>query len=74
MQQSTDTFQHVIGDSFGVSGSMDVKENPGGWVGGVGVPVAVKYRRPYAITFTVVTHSILCIMAEFWQSCQVSQL
>ena len=63
MQQSADTFQHVIGDLFI-------------WCRGCGVrvcvPDTVKYRWPYAITFTVVTHIILCTVAKFWQSCQVS--
>ena len=40
----------------------DVKENPGG------VPVTVKYRRPYA--GTVVTNSILCIVAALWRGCR----
>ena len=35
-------------------------------VGGGG-PVAVKYRRPYAIT--VVTDRILCIVAAMWRGC-----
>ena len=48
----------------------DVKENPGWvcvWVGG-GRAVAVKYRRPDAIT--VVTDSILCIVAAMWRGCR----
>ncbi len=40
----------------------DVKENPGGF------PVTVKYRRPYAST--VVTDSILCIVAAIWRGCR----
>ena len=40
----------------------DVKENPGGF------PVTVKYRRPYAST--VVTDSILRIVAAFWRGCR----
>ena len=38
----------------------DVKENTGGF------PVTVKYRRPYAST--VVTDSILCIVAAIWRA------
>ena len=44
----------------------DVKENPGG------VPVTVKYRRPYAIT--VVTDSIVCIVAAIWRGCRNFEL
>ena len=33
-----------------------------------GVPVTVKYRRPYAST--VVTDSILCIVAAIWRGCR----
>ena len=40
----------------------DLKENPGG------VPVTVKYRRPYAST--VVTDSILYIVAAIWRDCR----
>ena len=40
----------------------DMKQNPGGF------PVTVKYRRPYAIT--VVTDSILCIVAAIWRGCR----
>ena len=40
----------------------DVMENPGG------VPVTVKHRRPYAIT--VVTDSILYIVAAIWRGCR----
>ena len=40
----------------------DVKENPGGF------PVTVKYRRPYAST--VVTDSILYIVAAIWRGCR----
>ena len=40
----------------------DVKENLGG------VPVTVKYRRPYATT--VVTDSILCIVAAILRGCR----
>ena len=39
----------------------DVKKNPGGF------PVTVKYRRPYA---TVVTDSILYIVAAIWRGCR----
>ena len=55
---ATGTFQHVIWCQF----VADVKGNPG--AGGGGVPVTVKYRRPYAIT--VVTDSILYIMATIF--------
>ena len=40
----------------------DVKENPRGF------PVTVKYRRPYAST--IVTDSILSIVAAIWRSCR----
>ena len=40
----------------------DVKGNPEGF------PVTVKYRRPYAIT--VVTNSILYIVAAIWRGCR----
>ena len=59
---ATGTFQRVTGDSFGVSFLADVKENLGGF------PVTVKYRRPYAVT--VVTDSILCIVAAIWRGCR----
>ena len=40
----------------------NVEENPGGF------PITVKCRRPYAIT--VVTNSILCIVAAIWRGCR----
>ena len=42
----------------------DVKEKS--W--GVSMAGTVKYRRPYAIT--VVTDSILCIVAAIWRGCR----
>ena len=59
---ATGTFQRVIRDSSWCQFVADVKENPGGF------PVTVKYRRPYAIT--VVTDSILCIVAAIWRGCR----
>ena len=48
----------------------DVKENRrvGGGGGGGGSSHSHKYRRPYAIT--VVTDSILCIVAAIWRGCR----